>query len=151
PAEAIAAFQARGALEPTFSWQDMWEEEHARAFTVAKSTGFDVLTDIYGALQQALSEGETFESFSKKLRPTLQAKGCWGQQAVVDRLPGQTVKAQLASPRRLRTIFDTNMRVSYAAGHWAQFERTKAARPWLRFLHRTIEHPRPAHVARNNM
>lgn len=36
----------------------MWQEAHARAFTVAKVTRLDILEDIRGALQQAVDEGK---------------------------------------------------------------------------------------------
>jgi len=152
PKEAIAAFTARGGrLAPTFAWQDAWEADHAQAFTVAKSAGFDILKDIYGALEAALKEGTTFQDFAKNLTPVLQAKGWWGKKAVPDPLTGEIGEAQLGSTRRLTTIFDINMRVSYASGQWAQFERTKKLRPWLRYLHHDSLHPRPLHVARHNM
>ena len=36
PDETVRAFEARGDLVPTVRWHDMYGEEHARAFTVAK-------------------------------------------------------------------------------------------------------------------
>ena len=51
PQEAVDYFRAKGAnLDPTFSWTDMWQADHATAFTVAKSAGFDILAakDVYG-------------------------------------------------------------------------------------------------------
>ncbi|MHB2265819.1 phage head morphogenesis protein [Aliihoeflea sp. PC F10.4] len=136
PADAIRALERRGrALHPSFSWQDAWEEEHAAMFTVARSAGFDVLKDIHDALEKALKEGRTFRDFSKELTPVLQDKGWWGKKLVEDPATGVPVPAQLGSPRRLETIFNTNMRVSYAAGHWSSFERNKALRPFLRYVH----------------
>lgn len=152
PADAIAAFQARKPnLVDTFSWQDAWQEEHATMFTVAKSAGFDVLNDIQAALEEALKNGSTVRDFSKQLKPVLQAKGWWGKQLVTDPATGERVPGQLGSARRLQTIFDTNMRVSYAAGHWASFQRTKKARPYLRYVAILDERTRPAHRARHNL
>lgn len=37
PEEAIAYFRGKELLE-SFSWEDVWQEEHARAFTVATSS-----------------------------------------------------------------------------------------------------------------
>lgn len=152
PADAIRALERRGRrLDPSFSWQDAWQEEHAAMFTVAKSAGFDILTDIHAALERALKEGRTFRDFSKEILPVLQAKGWWGRQLVEDPATGERVPAQLGSARRLQTIFDVNMRVSYAAGHWAGFERNKAARPFLRYVALLDDRTRPAHRARHNL
>lgn len=152
PADAIAAYEARrGKLTETFSWEDLFAQEHANQLTVAKSAGFDILADIDAALAKALGEGRTLQQFSKELRPVLQEKGWWGRQLVTDPLTGDERLATLGSPRRLKTIFETNMRVSYAAGHWAGFERNKAARPYLRYVCILDERTRPAHRARHNL
>lgn len=152
PADAIAAYEARrGKLTETFNWNDLFGEEHATQFTVAKSAGFDVLTDIDAAMVKALTEGRTLQQFSKELKPLLQEKGWWGRQLVTDPLTGEERLATLGSPRRLKTIFETNMRTSYAAGHWASFERNKAARPYLRYVCILDERTRPAHRARHNL
>ncbi|NDW04062.1 phage head morphogenesis protein [Jiella pacifica] len=150
--EAIAALERRGTtLKPQFSWLDDWQSDHASMFTVAKSAGFDVAGDIFDGLSKALSEGRTVADFSKELKPLLQAKGWWGKQIVADPATGEDVVAQLGSTRRLEFIFDVNMRVSYAAGHWSSFERNKAARPFLRYVHlEGQEHPRLQHQAWHN-
>lgn len=152
PADAIAAYEARrGKLTETFSWQDLFGEEHATQLTVAKSAGFDILKDIDAAMAKALAEGRTLQQFSKELKPVLQAKGWWGRQRVTDPLTGEERLATLGSTRRLRTIFEINARVSYAAGHWASFERNKAARPYLRYVCILDERTRPLHRARHNL
>lgn len=152
PRDAIAALRARGGrLDPSFSWLDVWQEEHARAFTVAKSAGYDILSDIYEALLQALEEGKTFRQFADELRPRLEAKGWWGHNEVVNPLTGERRAVRLGSMRRLQTIFETNMRVSYAAGHWARFERDKALRPFLRYVAILDEATRPLHRSMHNL
>lgn len=152
PLDAIAAFEARtGNLAETFSWQDFWQEEHATAFTVAKSAGFDILKDISDAFERALKEGRTPADFARSLRPVLEDKGWWGKKLVEDPLTGEIRPAQLGSARRLRTIFDANMRTSYAAGHWTNFERNRRARPFLRYVCILDERTRPAHRARHNL
>lgn len=152
PLDAIAAFEQRKAnLAETFSWQDFWQEEHATAFTVAKSAGFDVLKDISDAFERSLKDGRTPAEFARSLRPVLEAKGWWGKKLAEDPLTGETRPAQLGSARRLQTIFDANMRVSYAAGHWTGFERTRKGRPFLRYVCILDERTRPAHRARHNL
>jgi len=152
PEDAIRVLLARGRqLSPTFAWQDAYAADHAAMFTVAKSAGFDVLQDIFNALSKALQEGRTLRDFARELTPLLQAKGWWGRQMVTDPLTGEQRPAQLGSQRRLETIFDANMRVSYAAGHWAGFERNKRVRPFLRYVAIRDDRTRPEHWRRHNL
>ncbi|BCW89971.1 hypothetical protein sos41_31390 [Alphaproteobacteria bacterium SO-S41] len=147
PELAIAALRRRGASLPaTWSWTDMWQEEHRRAFTVAKSAGFDILGDIFDAVNRAISEGRPFEDFAKDLRPLLEAKGWWGRKEVINPQTGEKQLAQLGSTRRLRTIFDTNLRVSYATGKWERFQRTKKLLPYLVYSAVNDGKTRPLHA-----
>lgn len=144
PDEAIRWFQQKGyAL--TFDWRDQWAAAHARAFTVAKATQLDVLADLREAVDRAIREGRSLGQFRKELRPTLQSKGWWGEKEVdalgpdgrpilgPDGKPERRV-VQLGSSRRLQTIYATNLRQAQAAGRWERFERTKAARPYGRYV-----------------
>lgn len=153
PADAIATLVARGRrLDPSFAWQDRYAEDHAQAFTVAKSAGFDILSDIHAGLEAALKEGKTARQFAAELTPFLQAKGWWGRQIVQDPQTGTPQLAQLGSPRRLQMIFDVNMRVSYAAGQWSSVERNKKTRPFLRYVHLVgQENPRLHHRELHNL
>lgn len=147
PKDAIATFEQRIANPyESYSWLDVWQALHNRAFTVAKSAGFDVVGDIAGALDDAIKNGETFDTFAKNLVPTLQSKGWWGQGPAFDPLTGETTISQLGSLRRLRVIYDTNMRNAFAAGRWTAIQRVKADRPFLRYMHTTSEHPRLKHL-----
>lgn len=152
PREVIAALVARGEqLYPSFAWQEVYAELHGQMFTVAKSAGFDVLEDIFNALLAALEEGKTYRQFAAELTPLLQAKGWWGRAPAINPNTGLAETVQLGSPRRLELIFDVNMRVSYATGHWASFERNKRARPYLRYVAILDDRTRPEHARRHNL
>jgi SPP1 gp7 family putative phage head morphogenesis protein len=144
PKEAIAFFRSKG-LEPSFAWQDVWQQEHARAFTVAKMMSRDLLEATRAAMDKALSEGTTLEQFKKNLKPTLQTAGWWGRQKMTDPLTGEEKLVQLGSDRRLRTIFDMNLRTSYAHGQWQRIERNKEAFPYLMYVTAGDERVRPEH------
>ncbi|MEP0235548.1 phage minor head protein [Roseibium sp.] len=152
PREAIRALNARGkVLSPTFAWQDVYADDHAAMFTVAKSAGHDILQDIWNALLTALEQGETFDTFSRHPKPLLVRKGWWGEAIELDPQTGEEVRVRLGSLRRLRTIFDVNMRVSYATGHWAHFERLKVVRPFLRYVAVQDGLTRPEHQKLHNL
>lgn len=146
PAEAVRHFESKG-YQVGFAWQDVWQQEHARAFTVAKAMRLDILQDVRTAVDAAIRNGTTFAQFQKELTPILQQKGWWGRQMMTDPLTGEERLVQLGSPRRLRTIFDVNMRTSYAAGRWERIQRVKARRPWLRYSAVLDSRTRPQHRA----
>ena len=146
PEEAIRYFRRKG-LKASFAWQDVWQEEHAKAFTVAKAMKASVLQDIRDAVDKALASGTTLEQFKSELRPLLEAHGWWGKQKAVDPLTGEEKTVQLGSPRRLRTIFDVNMRTARAAGYWQRIQDTKDTIPYLRYQTAGDDRVRPEHAA----
>lgn len=148
--EAIKAFRAKG-YRPTFNWQEMMGEEHAYSFTVAKATQRDILQDIRGAMDEAIAGGQTLQQFTENLRPTLVQKGWWGKQSMADPQTGEVRDVQLGSPRRLKTIYETNMRTAYASGRWEQVQRTKEIFPYLRYVSVMDGRERPEHRALHNL
>jgi len=137
-------------LRPAFSYKDVWNEEHATAFTVAKAMQLDVLSDIKTAVEKAIENGTTFEQFKKDLKPTLMQKGWWGKRKMIDPLTGEIVNAQLGSDRRLKTIYSTNLRSAYQKG---QYDRTMAsdAHPYLMYRVGASVHHREQHLKWNNL
>ena len=135
PEFALAYLKARGhVLPPTFDWRELWHESHTTAFTVAKSAGYDILGDIHGEVTRAMAEGRTFRQFAADLTPVLQKKGWWGRADLVDPLTGELRNVQLGSPRRLRIIYDTNMRTAHAAGNWVRIQENMRTHPFLRYV-----------------
>lgn len=146
PEAAIRFFQSKGLAE-SFAWQDVWAAEHARAFTVAKAMERTVLEEIRAALELALEEGTTFETFRSGLRPRLEALGWWGRREMTDPLTGESREVQLGSGRRLATIFNMNLRTAYAAGRWERIEASKALLPLLAYRTVGDSRTRPEHRA----
>ena len=128
PKEALEYFRFRG-LRIGFDYRDIWQEEHALVFTVAKAMETDLLQEIRAALDRALGEGRTFRQFRKALTPVLRERGWWGKQEMRDPRTGETVRAQLGSRRRLRTIYRANLRAARSAGVWDRAQRTKRTHP----------------------
>lgn len=100
-------------LHPAFSYKDVWNEEHACAFTVAKMMQIDLLDDVKKALEKAVEEGKTYEWFKKQIHPVMQQKGWWGRKDMTDPLTGETVNAQLGCNRRTELIYSMNVRGAY--------------------------------------
>ena len=145
PEKAVEYFQSKGH-EITWGWQDMWQEAHAKAFTVAGITKLDVLQDIRAGLQQALRSGDTLADFDKQLRPILQRKGWWGRDAQTDKVTGEVFGKGL-NPYRLRTIYQTNLQTAYMAGRYAGFMQDVENRPLWEYVAVLDSKTRPSHRA----
>lgn len=116
PDELVEYLRAK-RLEITFNYEEMLHEAHQKSFTVAKITKLDLLSDIHLSLQEALEQGKPFSQWQDELKPTLQKKGWWGEVEAIDPRTGE-VKDIFVGSRRLRTIYDTNMRTAYAKGRY---------------------------------
>lgn len=146
PVEALDFFKAK-TLKPSFSFEDVWREQHAIAFTVAKAMQLDVLTTIQAALDQSLEQGKTFADFKRELRPTLKRLGWWGVKEQTDPATGEVKPVQLGSPRRLKVIYDTNVRQAHAAGREEKAQRVKKRFPYAMYVIGPSENHREQHVA----
>ena len=129
PAEVTDFFDQK-LLRPAFSWQDVWGQEHAYAFTVAKATELELLTAFKASISKALADGQTFETWRAGLLPQLAAIG-WDKPKMVADPTGQQPPREVdfTAPRRLQTIFQSNMASARSAGQWNRAQRTKAALP----------------------
>lgn len=146
PRKALEYFRGKG-FATSFAWQDVWQYQHDEAFTVAKMMQVDLLRDVRAAVDKALAEGQTLDQFRDALEPRLLEAGWWGKAEMTDPATGETKLVQLGSPRRLRVIFETNMRTAYAAGHWAQIRQTKDDAPYLMYDAVNDAATRPEHRA----
>lgn len=104
-------------LSLTFNYEEMMHEAHQRSFTVAKVTKLDLLSDIHISLQEAIKEGKPFSQWKDELKPTLQKNGWWGEVEAIDPRTGE-VKNIFVGSRRLKNIYDTNMRTAYAKARY---------------------------------
>lgn len=148
--EALHYFNSKG-LKPSFSYVDIFREEHASAFTVAKMMDMDLLKDMQDSLHAALAEGLSFEVWKDRITPALQANGWWGRQAVHDPVTGKTIVSQLGSPHRLEVIFRTNMQMAYSVGQWQQIIAQSEQAPYLMYDAVDDYRTRPQHRAWDNI
>lgn len=147
----VRSFFANKGLRPSFSWQGVEPQEHAVAFSVAKAMQIDVLTSIQDELKRALDEGIPYRQFAKELQPRLHRLGWWGVKEQVDPVTGQARRVRLGSPRRLKIIYQSNLRSARAAGQWDRIQRTKASLPYLVYLLGPSERHRPHHQAKQGL
>ncbi|MFV2030292.1 phage minor head protein [Neisseria sp. S1] len=132
--EAAVEYLKQKGVTVSWDWQDMLDDAHATAFTVAKTAGMDVANDIYDAVVKAAENGLTLEQFNQQLPPVLQAKGWWGRVQTANPDTGEAQTVQLGSPHRLKTIYLTNMQSAYMAGRYAEMMDSVDTHPYWQYV-----------------
>ena len=135
--EQVAYFRQKQSL-PTNRWDDLWRDEHDKAFVVAGATKADLLADLRAVVDDAITNGQSLGAFRQQFREIVAKRGWTGWT-------GEGTKAGTAW--RTRVIYKTNMDTSYMAGRWQQMTDPDVvrARPYWRYVHNTVENPRIQH------
>lgn len=138
--EALEFFRAKLNL-PTKKWDDLLGAAHDRAFVVAGAMQADLLMDLRAAVDQAIAEGTTLQTFRQDFKRIVAERGWTGWT-------GEGTKAGEAW--RTRVIYETNLFATYSAGRYRQMKEVAASRPWWRYRHsppHSVPPARAEHVA----
>ena len=129
--EQITYFRHKLTL-PTRTWTELWQSQHDLAFTVAGATTENLLMDLRGAVDSAIANGTTLETFRQRFDGIV-AKYGWDYHG--------------GRNWRSRVIYDTNLRTSYAAGRYQQMKAVAQSRPFWRYRHsHASTEPRQQHL-----
>ena len=123
-------------------------EAHSRAFTVAKITRIDLLSDIQTSLSEAYKKGQGFGEWRDSIKPVLAKKGWLGDVSVTNPKTGETKQIYVGS-RRLKRIFETNMRVSVAKARYES--QMSSAGEYFRYKAVLDRRTRPGHAKLHGM
>jgi len=142
----------------SWNWYDTWQEEHHRAFVVAKMCKADLLQEVHDSLQKAVDTGMTFEEWKKDIVPKLEGKwlgrtygDIWENDLGrdIEDLP-EKQRGKIIAPKRLETIYRTNMKVAHAAGQYESLMDMADLYPYWRYNTQEDERVRKSHAALNN-
>lgn len=107
---------------------EYWNNEATRrAFAVAGLAKADMVSDLHASIYEAVKNGETLESWKKRIGHILEETGWTG--------------------RRVETIFRTNVQTAYMAGRYAQMKEVSGSRPYWQYLAVGDDRTRPSHAA----
>lgn len=132
-AEAVTYLQERRRLTPTYSWQDLWHEEHASQFTVSRLTRLDLLQAVQDGITKSVQGDMQRRDWMRDTKKLLKEAGWWGEVNVLDPATGDALSTRFDKPR-LKLIFDVNTRVAYNAGYWERAWRNRATHPYVEYL-----------------
>jgi len=131
--KAIDHFRSKLNM-PTRHWDDLWQDQHARGFMIAGAMKADLISDLRGAVDKAISNGATLADFRKDFDSIVEKHG-WIYKGGRNWLT--------------KVIYDTNLRTSYQAGRYSQMTDpdVTALRPYWQYRHGDSALPRPEHLA----
>ena len=117
--EPTAVYEYLKSKKPEihFDYDEIMHDAHKKAFTIAKMMNLDLLKDTQASLIKAFKEGVGFDEWKKSVKPMLAKKGWLGNIKVKDPKTGEEKEIYVGN-RRLRTIFNTNMRTAYAKARY---------------------------------
>ena len=144
PDEIIKYLRSKG-FKLTFDYDELLKEAHNKTFTVAKVMREDLLKDIFESLLDALETGQNFKTWKENITPTLQKKGWFGEQEILNPDTGE-VKKIFVGARRLKTIYSTNMRVSYQKYRYKEMMELPLSTYWM-YRSALLEKTRTSHAA----
>jgi len=129
---------------PSEKHDDIRGSEHDHAFIVAGATKADLVHDVKTAIQKVIDEGKSINWFREHFDEITQKHG-WTGWAGEDSKEGRAW--------RTKTIFTTNLKMSYAAGRDEQLNDPDilAERPYLRYVHSGSKNPRQEHLKWHNL
>ena len=141
--QSIIDYLKNKQLTLTYNHYELLKQAHDKAFTVAKVTRMDLLNDIHSSLNEAIKTGKNFEAWKKSIIPTLEKKGWWGTQEITDPKTGEIKKITIGSSR-LKTIYDTNMRVAYQKQRYEEMMKLPLSTYWM-YRSALLENTRDSH------
>lgn len=147
PEEAIAYLDRKG-MRLSWDWHETLDAANARSFTAAKAARVNILQALKKELVGTLKNGGTEKQFIDNLTPALQRLGWWGKQIIVDS-QGNAEVTQMGSPRRLKTIFRTNLQSAYMAGRYKLMMESAGTHPYWKYIAILDGRTRAAHRALN--
>ncbi|WP_419782356.1 phage minor head protein [Malaciobacter marinus] len=147
PKDAIKYLRNKG-YKLSFDYNELQKQAHYKAFTVAKVTRLDLLHDIFNSIDKAMIEGQNFKEWKKNIKPTLEAKGWWGEKEITNPKTGE-IKTIKVDERRLRNIYKTNMRVSYAQARYKEQIKLPLSQYFI-YKSALLENTRVEHEALHN-
>jgi phage gp29-like protein len=130
--EAIQFFRQKLGMKSE-TWSAIYASEHDHAFTVAGVMRDDMLSDFRLAIDTAIAEGTTYQTFLGDF-DTIVARYGWSYNG--------------SRGWRSRTIYETNIRASYQAGRYAQMTDPDVLkyRPNWMYQHGDSIRPRQMHL-----
>lgn len=156
PKQAIEFLRQKKLLANKVFKQELFDSALGRATTISKLTSLEMTRDIYESMEKARREGKSFNEWKKTLTAEFERKGwVYGHDKAISRgidgklLADPKTGEHFGTPRRLNTIYRTNMQQAYSAARYQRYMDNVDNRPYWQYSAVGDQRTRPAHQALN--
>ena len=156
PKQAIEFLRQKKLLAGKVFKQELFDSALGRATTISKMTSLEMTRDIYESMEKAQREGKSFNEWKKTLTAEFERKGwIYGHDKTISRgidgklLADPKTGEHFGTPRRLNTIYRTNMQQAYSAARYQRYMENVNNRPYWQYSAVGDQRTRPAHQALN--
>lgn len=156
PKQAIEFLRQKKLLASKVFKQELFDSALGRATTISKLTSLEMTKDIYESMEKARQEGKSFNEWKKTLTAEFERKGwVYGHDKAISRgidgklLADPKTGEHFGTPRRLNTIYRTNMQAAYSAARYQRYMDNVDNRPYWQYSAVGDQRTRPAHQALN--
>ncbi|WGE32583.1 phage minor head protein [Actinobacillus genomosp. 2] len=156
PKQAIEFLRQKKLLAGKVFKQELFDSALGRATTISKLTSLEMTRDIYESMEKARREGKSFNEWKKTLTEEFERKGwIYGHDKAISRgidgklLADPKTGEHFGTPRRLNTIYRTNMQQAYSAARYQRYMDNVDNRPYWQYSAVGDQRTRPAHQALN--
>ena len=136
PEKMVQFWQQKGLNLPTQTWQDILHSAHDKAFVVAGIAKADLLSDIRQIMNNTMAKGVPFNTFARDFKKIAENRGWAAWDNYTDK----------KKMWRMRTIYETNVFSSYAAGRYRKLKEDQFPF-WVYRHNESVLRPRPHHLA----
>ncbi|HII3712212.1 TPA: phage minor head protein [Pasteurella multocida] len=156
PTQAIEFLHNKKLLATKVFKKSLHDSAIARATTIARLSSLEMTNDIYKSMEVAKKEGKSFTQWKKDLVSEFEKKGwVFGHDKSISRgidgklLADPKTGEYFGTPRRLNTIYRTNVQAAYSAARYQRMMDNIDHRPYWQYSAVSDERTRPSHLALN--
>ncbi|MGY4700421.1 phage minor head protein [Avibacterium paragallinarum] len=151
PEEAIQFLKSKKALLDHLDEKGLMESARAKATRIANITSLEMTKDIYQSLITAQEQGQSYGEWKKGIFEHCKKKGWIAGYDKGYLMADPKTGEFFGTPRRLETIYRTNMQAAYSAQRYQQMRDNVDNRPYWQYSAVNDDRTRPSHSVMNGL
>ncbi|OOF46933.1 phage head morphogenesis protein [Rodentibacter trehalosifermentans] len=151
PKKAIEFLKSKKAFLDHIDEKGLMESARAKAARIANLSSLEMMKDIYQSLIEAQQQGQPFVEWQKGIFEHFKKKGWIAGYDKGYLLADPKTGEYFGTPRRLETIYRTNMQAAYSSERYQQMRDNADSRPYWQYSAVNDDRTRPSHSAMNGL